>query len=365
MWLLLVAMAMPEAHAVSEIERDEVVVFYPTYAARGPDGKPWRLKVHGAVFKPEENSIRRAMLLGLLRRAIGLPLNDTANGTFQKRARAFLVDNKTGKTIHVRLAGQDHSVGKSVPGGHFRGSIELTDSQVALATPTLGSGVLTWQAIAPPADPRQFPGEAYLIEPTGVSIISDVDDTIKVTEVTDRRALLANTFLRKFEPVPGMASRYQKWKDEGAAFHYVSASPWQLYEPLNEFRRAEGFPSGSFHLKPFRLKDRTALDFFLSQSNYKPAVIEEILDDFPQRKFVLVGDSGEQDPEIYGDLARRRPEQIAMILIRDVLPKGIEPRRVDRAFDKLPRERWKVFKTADEIDLPLKALADGRQVERR
>ena len=130
---------------------------------------------------------------------------------------------------------------------------------------------------------------------------------------------------------------------------YVSGSPWQLYQPLSQFLGAEGFPAGSFHLKSFRLTDSSALEFFGSQEEYKSAVIEGIFADFPQRRFILVGDSGEQDPEVYGALAREHPEQVVWILIRDVGDAGRGAARFDAAFEGVPKARWKVFRNPDEL----------------
>ena len=67
----------------------------------------------------------------------------------------------------------------------------------------------------------------------------------------------------------------------------------------------------------------TSSDFFSAvflgpQNQYKTGVIERILADFPRRRFLLVGDSGEQDPEIYGAIARKHPEQVERIFIRNV-----------------------------------------------
>ena len=65
--------------------------------------------------------------------------------------------------------------------------------------------------------------------------------------------------------VPGMAEAYDRWsKAGGVTFHYVSASPWQLFAPLEGFVRSNGFPAGSFNLKSFRWKDRSFFDLFKS-----------------------------------------------------------------------------------------------------
>ncbi|MEA1951128.1 MAG: phosphatase domain-containing protein [Planctomycetota bacterium] len=162
------------------------------------------------------------------------------------------------------------------------------------------------------------PIHGHIFEAEGISVISDIDDTIKHSRVTDRKALLANTFLRQFEPVPGMAELYRDWAQKGVVFHYVSGSPWQLYTPLAKFIRDEGFPAGSFALKNFRLKDPSSLGLLQSQESHKLVAIESIMKAFPRHRFILIGDSGEQDPEIYATVARKHPRQVAAICIRNV-----------------------------------------------
>jgi len=172
-----------------------------------------------------------------------------------------------------------------------------------------------------------------------------------VSEVGDRQELLRNTFCRPMRPVAGMATLYDRLKGQGAAFHYVSASPWQLYEPLSAFIASNGFPAGTFHLKQFRVKDGSFLGLFASPEPYKIAVIEELLARFPGRRFVLVGDSGERDPEIYGDLAGRHPSQVDQVLIR--IPPGMpnDPERWRRAFGGLSPKLWQVFTDPSHVSL--------------
>ena len=191
-------------------------------------------------------------------------------------------------------------------------------------------------------------------------MISDIDDTIKVSEVADRKALLRNTFLKPFEAVDGMAAVYRLWNTEAKAqFHYVTASPWQLYPALSEFIRSNRFPAGTFDMKSFRWKDRKFWNLFKSPEPYKRRVIEPILNAFPQRRFVLVGDSGERDPEIYGALAREHPDQVVRILIRDVTGENSDDARYRKAFKAVPSERWQVFRNAREIEGACRGVASS------
>ena len=157
--------------------------------------------------------------------------------------------------------------------------------------------------VSPQGDDIGAASHVHFVPNRGLSVISDIDDTLKETHVHERRAMLMNTFLRDFVPVPGMKELYCRWHQAGAMFHYVSSSPWQLYEPLAKYFRREDLPTGSFHLRAFRLRDHMLRRIFLGRRPVKGLVIRNLMLRFPARRFALLGDSGEYDPEIYGALA--------------------------------------------------------------
>ena len=348
-------MAEPGDGAVtSELKSDERVVFFPTLGRRQADGS-WAVTVHGWIHEPEEDSKTRAAILSGLKRAVGVPRgslreDEAARKLFENRVRAFLVDNERGKRLAVRFGTETHALNvKSEANGHFRTALALPAEEVArhLEGATEPSR-LDFSAVTAPGDSRRFRGSVELVAPTGLSIISDVDDTVKITDVTATKAMLRNTFLREFRAVPGMADLYQRWAAQGASLHWVSSSPWQLYEPLDEFLRRGGFPDGSFHLKLFRMKDSTFLGLFASSEETKPRAIEPLFEEYPGRTFLLVGDSGEHDPEVYGAMARKYPKQVEGIFIRNVTEE-IDTARFEAAFAGVPRSLWQVFRSPDEI----------------
>ena len=331
----------------TKLKPDEQLIFYPALAQRvGADS--WRVELHGCIFEPEP----RRVMLALLRDTLELKdveLSPAEQKTFDARARLFLVDHERRKRVFIRLGAEGFSAGRTGADGKFSGRILLRDT-TSLQQQTDSASVLPFKAVLASDDPRNIAGDIFLLEDEGVSIISDLDDTIKITEVRDRRATLRNTFLREFEPVPGMAEFYQTLaRSKGVAFHYVSASPWQLYPPLADFIPAQGFPRGTFHLKEFRWKDRSFFSLFSNPEEYKLGVIEPLLKRFPNRRFLLIGDSGERDPEIYATLARKYPRQIERIYIRDVSDEPAEADRYGKTFANLPRTLWQVFREPAEI----------------
>ncbi|MEM8668984.1 MAG: App1 family protein [Planctomycetota bacterium] len=328
----------------SNIKSDENVVFYPTRGRWDATENVWRISIHGKVFEPEEDSIKRKLFVSWLKTSVnkqteGLEIRDD-------RINPFLVDNERGKSITITLAGKLRNVGKSESNGHF--TVELTLEKDDLPIQTDRSSVIKFDALLPAEDSRSFQGRVHLISPKGVSVISDIDDTIKVSKVTDKSELLKNTFMRPFRAVGGMAETYRQLADAGAVFHYVSGSPWQLYQPLQGFLLDESFPQGTLQLKHFRLKDSSAFDLIGSQIENKLAAIKPLLRDFPDRQFILVGDTGEQDPEIYGQLAREFPQQIRLICLRNVTNANQTDARMNEAFEGVEDDRWLLFDQAAE-----------------
>ncbi len=327
------------AHAEhSPIKSDEQVIFFPTVGRVEPDGRRI-VPFHGWIFEPEVGSVRRKMLIESLCRSLSLVAERCNSTVFQSRARFFLADNESGKRVPVRLGDVQGIAAASGSEGHFRGELTLQPSD----TPLVGHQQwLLYRAITRPSDPRAFEGKVLVLEPTGISVVSDVDDTLKVSNVLDRKELLLNSFVRPFQPVEGMAELYRAWAGEGAAFHYLSASPWQLYPALQEFADGAKFPLGSFHMKEFRWKDTRFFDLFISPDRFKLPILESFIGEFPNRRFVLVGDSGEQDPEIYGSIARKFPKQDIRIVIRELGGSPVADTRRQRAFKDVPLERYKI-----------------------
>jgi phosphatidate phosphatase APP1 len=103
-------------------------------------------------------------------------------------------------------------------------------------------------------------------------------------------------------------------------------------------------------MKLFRLTDASVLNLLGSQEEYKTPVIKELLAALPGRRFVLIGDSGEQDPEVYGRIALAHREQIAAIFIRNVTGEKPDSDRFRKAFQGVPADRWRLFNQPAELE---------------
>ncbi|MDJ0910654.1 MAG: DUF2183 domain-containing protein [Woeseiaceae bacterium] len=333
----------------SNIADDENVVFFRTTGWLNEDTEEWHLPIHGWIYEPQDSRARRAIFERVLESRYDLTTDDDTEPNFARRLNLLIADNERGKRIVISIAGRTEVLPASEPNGHFSATLTLPAEELS----AFGDGAsLPFTAVTGDQEEREFGGEVRLVEPTGLSVISDIDDTVKVSHVTDRRQLLEKTFLLDFAEAPGMAETYRGWASRGASFHFVSSSPWQLYSPLTEFLDTTGFPWATLNLKLVRFRDETLFDLFKEGTETKPPIIRSILDRYPDRQFVLVGDSGEQDPEVYAELIRERPAQIQRVYIRNVTGEAPDNERFATIFDGIDPARWQLFETPDGLELP-------------
>ena len=193
---------------------------------------------------------------------------------------------------------------------------------------------VTLELVAPAASGVKVEGEAQvLLAPPSARFItiSDMDDTVLQSHVTSlvqafRTVLLGNARTRL--PFPGVAAFYRALHagvsgGEQNPIFYVSSSPWNLYDLLVDFLAHQGIPAGPLTLRDWDI-DRSALGSGRLH-RYKDVAIREIMGAYPELPVILVGDSSQQDPEIYRDVVREFPERVLAIYIRDV--KRTEERR--------------------------------------
>jgi phosphatidate phosphatase APP1 len=151
-------------------------------------------------------------------------------------------------------------------------------------------------------------------------LISDIDDTVMITALP--RPLLAfwNTFVvkeTKRRPVPGMAALYHRLRAEepDALVVYLSTGAWNVAWAISGFLERHGYPRG-----PLLMTDwgPTPEGWFRSGQAHKHRELRRLVHDFPQLRWVLVGDDGQHDPQLYEELADEVPEALRLVLIRQL-----------------------------------------------
>lgn len=273
----------------------DTVVLYPAF------GTPAQIEFEGRVIEARDAAA-----------------NGPATGALDqlvRNARLFKNEEREHVPVRLRLADQQWAA-KTDDEGYF--------SVSAAAPADLRAG---WHTVQADTKRGSGQGEWLLLSPANqLGLISDLDDTLLVTEVNHRGRMLANTFLKspaQREAVPGMAWLYTTVlaanpQPDAAPLFYLSASPRQLQGPIVEFLRLNQFPRGVLITKRIGLDSRSAP--LLDQLAYKTQKINDILARTPSVRYVLVGDDGERDPVIFDGVRRQHPERIQAIWIRRVNP---------------------------------------------
>ncbi len=163
-----------------------------------------------------------------------------------------------------------------------------------------------------------------LVPPKDASfgVISDIDDTIIRTGATNLIETARNTFLKNARtrlPFPGVQMFYTalqtgKGTKPVNPIFYVSNGPWNLFDFLADFMKLNNLPQVPILLRDFGIDSEK----FIKDDTHKITQISNILNTYPNLPFILIGDSGEKDPEIYQQIVKKFPGRILAVYIRDV-----------------------------------------------
>lgn len=169
-------------------------------------------------------------------------------------------------------------------------------------------------------------GSVFIPPPTArVLVISDIDDTVMHTGVANTLRMLWRQFMQPAESrtvLPGVPALYRAFHegpsgDEHNPVLYVSRAPWSIYEVLERFFQMHGIPAGPvLFLREWGLSLQSPLP--RRAREHKRKVIEGMLERYPGWPVVLIGDSGQHDPELYARIVHQQPDRIKAVYIRDV-----------------------------------------------
>ncbi len=195
-------------------------------------------------------------------------------------------------------------------------------------------------------------------------VISDVDDTVLQTGATDLLSAAKKTFLgnaRTRLPFEGVAGFYkalhQGTHGDVNPLFYVSSSPWNLYDVLVEFFELNDIPIGPLMLRDWGLTPDELLP--TSHGAHKLEVIRNILETYPQLPFILIGDSGQEDPEIYHEIVHSHPNRILGIYIRDVSNKAGRKEAIQALAEEVSRDRTELVLIPDTVSAAQHAAERG------
>jgi hypothetical protein len=327
----------------SMLKSDEFVMFFPGLALEQADGS-FKVDVDAWVFEEESRRLATAALASYMDIDFD-KLSPDQKLLFATRSRFFRTDSERGKQLAVRLGERFFTLPSTDRAGRTHAELSVGRENVKWRDESESpdnSGWISWTLEAPGHVMNGLAGRSRVIPAEGVSVVSDIDDTIKISNVLDKKVLLRNTFIEPFQAVPGMAEWYREMGDgRNAVFHYLSAAPMQLHPALSEFLTDGRFPPGLLHLRE-STSWRTVVAGRETTIAHKKQVLTRLLTAFPRRKFILIGDSGENDPEIYADIARAHPGRILAIHIRDVTSEERDAPRYRTTFDGIDPQIWHI-----------------------
>ncbi|PBP24454.1 actin filament organization protein app1 [Diplocarpon rosae] len=335
-------------------------------AYRDASGK-WQAEFLTAVFG-RDTGVEVSTIVADIAEKVGLGQGDAQEATIQHRLMPFVQRILPGRSVPIEFAKQQKI--KLGPAGRNGISSDIK------AVPTHEDGtVVSSLALVPQGANGILQSNTVYAEPEGWGVISDIDDTIKITQVSGSMAckvqrpgseepptgdpigILRSTFVSQATPVEGMPELYafiQRTISPTSPFFYLSASPYNLYSFLRDFRQ-KFFPPGTIILRDASWMNFAGLlsNLTLGTQEYKVSRINKINKWLPKRKMICIGDSTQADPETYGEMQAH--PIAALILIRkvaDIAALGIkeknEPKRFEKAFQDVPKDIWHVFETPEE-----------------
>lgn len=197
-----------------------------------------------------------------------------------------------------------------------------------------GEAAVTGHVMVPPPDAQY-------------GVISDIDDTIVRTGATSlksmiRSVMLANAAMRV--PFEGVADLYRMLHAERNPLFYVSSGPWNLYDVIHDYMDLQGIPPGPIFLQDWGFEE----DAFITRSHeaHKVREIQSLLDYYSTLPFILIGDSGQHDPEIYLQVIQANPGRVKLAIIRDVTP-GIRDHAVGKIAEQAKAAGVEMLYAAD------------------
>jgi len=224
--------------------------------------------------------------------------------------RRFVSAPAPGVPVLIEVGGERHEVESGRDG--------YLDLVLPVSLPAGRAEALLGIAGSPPVRAPLYVVDAG----SATGIVSDIDDTVMITALP--RPILAfwNTFVRREasrRPVPGMPLLYQALLDAnpGALVVYLSTGPWNIAPALERFLATHGYPPG-----PLLLSDwgPTAEAWFRSGRQHKRTELRRLLGELPGLTWLLVGDDGQHDPEVYAWAAEEFPGRVRAIVLRELSP---------------------------------------------
>ena len=305
----------------------------------------------------------RARRRGWTSAALGYP-GYAAQGRARVRGRLLLAPAGTDPNARVDVPGWRRLLTLEQPHGEI--DVSLGNTRVRARADEAGLIDLTIPVELPPGHiPALLHAEGRPPVPAPVHVASsdatrgvvcDIDDTVWITGIRHPlraawRTFAGNSSTRR--PVDGMAALLSRLVEDSpnAPVIYLSNGPWNLAGPITDFLDRHGFPPGALLLTDWGITPRA---LFRSGKAHKQGSLERLAAELPGVDWVMIGDDGEHDPEIYRDFARAHPQQVAAIALRTVAPIGRAAPETQETIGAIP-----IFRAGDGTALAEKLVGSG------
>ena len=197
---------------IRHFDKEEMLLFPDVAYQSLTNDNTWKVTVHGWRYEGNGRKNWLGLSTSLWAERLAKYLLDQdailyLNGSINRdRLKPFFVEDESNELIQIDIGEKSHSV-RTDHVGQFYEQIEVTNDVIQkIKQQQQGGSIITYEATGDNAD--KATGIIHLIEPRqGISVISDVDDTIKISDVLDKVQLLANTFIYPFKPVPGKCNQ--------------------------------------------------------------------------------------------------------------------------------------------------------------
>ncbi|KAK8861987.1 Phosphatidate phosphatase APP1 [Apiospora arundinis] len=345
------------------------VLNLPSYANWTDEG--WNVRVHGNVYKlPNAKQDKIDSLANVF--LIGTDIKDLApNEQEQARnlTRSIYVVQQGHENVTIKFE-NDVSIRPNATGGVIAGKggvqnitlpYETTvegdfDTFVKLKNTTgangghlmAGNETNSIQSLNMYAEGTMSGNAtAYLVPPKGLTIISDIDDILRITKIYVPKEGLLNSFARPFTSWMNMPEIYANWSSSipDFHFHYLTTTPEQVTRNYMEFIY-KTYPLGSFDTRPLNFSDVSAT------LQIRRFLLDKIFQTFPERKFILMGDTTNSDVmKAYPALAHDYPNQVQCIFLRNTTStddKDLFPYDTS-GFEGIDQKKYMFFNVADEL----------------
>ncbi|MCE7054877.1 DUF2183 domain-containing protein [Algoriphagus sp. AGSA1] len=212
------------------------------------------------------------------------------------------------------------------------------------------SDSVTFQVLEPSTRKSRIAHMEVIRYSGDTGVISDIDDTIIISHSTEIGkkfwlSISKNAFTRR--PLPGVSEFYRKLTDNWTLpVFYVSSSDWSLFDLIKDFLRYRHIPDGPLFLKDKHINLRNVWKSGGGDHRHKFEKIELIFNMYPQMSFYLIGDSGQEDPEIYAEVMGNHPNRIKGVFIR--LVGELDPERREKLSSIINMDRFHFVETSDE-----------------